>query len=66
MLVTGQKILTPQCHQVFCGMLSRIAQFADILRDSKQQVAKVRQGHTPHVLQSRDKHAQEEHACQQT
>ena len=27
--------------QVFCGMLARIAQFADILRDSKQQIAQV-------------------------
>ena len=27
--------------QVFCGMLARIAQFADILRDSRQQINKV-------------------------
>ena len=27
--------------QVFCGMLSRIAQFADIMLDAKQQIDKV-------------------------
>ena len=29
--------------QVFCGMLSRIAQFADIMLDAKQQIEKVDQ-----------------------
>ena len=28
--------------QVFCGMLQRIAQFADILKDSKEQLRQVR------------------------
>lgn len=27
--------------QVFCGMLARIAQFADIMVDAKQQIDKV-------------------------
>lgn len=27
--------------QVFCGMLARIAQFADIMLDAKQQIDKV-------------------------
>jgi hypothetical protein len=31
-----------RCLQVFCGILARIAQFADIIRDSKEQIAKVR------------------------
>lgn len=27
--------------QVFCGMLARIEQFADVMADSKQQIGKV-------------------------
>ena len=46
MLVSSQEALTHLlCHQVFCGMLARIAQFTDVLRDSRQQIAKVRQSH---------------------
>lgn len=29
------------CLQVFCGMLARIEQFADVIADSKQQISKV-------------------------
>ena len=43
MLVSSQEALAHLlCHQVFCGMLARIAQFTDVLRDSRQQIAKVR------------------------
>ena len=43
-LATAQGVLNCHvCHQVFCGLLSRIAQFADILRDSRQQLIKARQ-----------------------
>jgi len=29
------------CLQLFCGMLARIEQFADVMRDSKLQIQKV-------------------------
>ena len=30
-----------QCMQLFCGMLARIEQFADVMRDSKLQLKQV-------------------------
>ncbi len=33
----------PKCNaQVFCGILARVAQFADVLRDSREQLGKVK------------------------
>ena len=32
---------TMSCLQVFCGMLARLEQFADVLKDSREQIAKV-------------------------
>ena len=37
--------------QVFCGMLSRVAQFADIMLDAKQQIDKVTTILQPHHVE---------------
>ena len=35
------RLNTIPCLQVFCGMLARLEQFADVLQDSREQIAKV-------------------------
>ena len=37
--VTTDRNLAPQ---VFCGMLARVSQFADVMRDSREQLRQVR------------------------
>ena len=54
LIVQGHEVC--EHMQVFCGMLARIAQFADIMVDAKQQIDKVMtqplldpQGNTRHA-----------------
>ena len=38
----GPNSVYTSAEQVFCGILARVAQFADVLRDSKEQLRQVR------------------------